>query len=307
MCTSIAISGDEFCFGRTLDLDCDFGEGAVITPRNYVLSLRRGDVIRRHPAFIGMAAVVNGYPLYADGMNECGVCIAALEFDGNAYYPPIAQGGKRAIAPFEIIPYLLCRCESIEDVRRELEGCSIVDVPFSDEVPNSALHWHIADKTGSLVLESTESGMQVYENPFGTLANNPPFPFHRDNCSLYLNSTNASVEDSCTEHDGVFCNGVMGRGIPGDYTSPSRFVRAAWLNKYTRFESGEGTDTALAILGAVAPPRGTVISEDGKEHYTRYSCVMDPKSLSYTYKRGFSTKIHTTYMKKESLDGETLI
>lgn len=306
MCTSIALSGHGFFFGRTLDLDRDFGDGAVVTPRNYVLNLRCGEVIRRHPAFVGMATVADGYPLYADGMNEHGVCIAGLEFRGNAHYPPVPSREMRGIAPFEVIPYLLSRCECLDDVREELSRICIVNVPFSDEIENSPMHWHIANKGGSLVVESTAEGMQVYENPFGVLANNPPFPFHRDNYTLHLGSTNSSARDAvgCGE---VFCNGVMGYGIPGDYTSPSRFVRAAWLAGHARYDEGDGVSMVYSILGAVAPPRGAVINERGKEHFTRYSCVMDPKKLEYTYKRAFSTKIFSTCIKKESLEGEALI
>ena len=293
--------GESFCFGRTLDLGRDFGEGAVITPRNFTLSLRCGEVIRRHHAFIGMATVVRGYPLYADGMNENGVCIAALEFKGNAFYPPIPSSGRRGIAPFEVIPYLLSKCESLADVRRELEDISIVDVPFGDDIPNSPLHWHISDRSGSIVVESVEGGMKAYENEHNVLANNPSFPFHRDNCTLYLNSTNERAGSG-----DVFCNGVMGRGIPGDYTSPSRFVRAAWLTRHARCE-GDCEGMLYSLLSAVAPPRGAIIGEDGEEHYTRYTCVMCPDTLSYSYKRAFCIEIQHTYMKKESLDGETLI
>jgi choloylglycine hydrolase len=96
----------------------------------------------------------------------------------------------------------------------------------------------------------------------------------------------------------------MGHGIPGDYTSPSRFVKAAWLRKYAR---GEGEATLFSLLGAIAPPRGAVMGEDGSEHYTRYSCVMSPTDLCYAYKSAESCEILRTYMKKESLDGETLI
>ena len=299
MCTSIALMGDNFCFGRTLDLGCRFGDGAVITPRNYVLKFRCGEVMRRHQGYIGMAAVVDGFALYADGMNESGVCIAALDFKGNAHYPTLPQGGRRGIAPFEVIPYILGKCGSLADVRKALDEVSIVDVPFSDEVPNSPLHWHISDASGSVVVESTECGMQIYENEHGVLANNPPFPFHRDNCALYLNATN----ERCGQ-EGVFCSGVMGHGIPGDYTSPSRFVRAAWLRKYA---SCEGEAGLFSLLGAVAPPAGVVTGEDWSEHFTRYTCVMSQKSLCYAYKKAESTEILRTYMKKESLDGETLI
>lgn len=306
MCTSIALLGKGFCFGRTLDLDREFGEGAVVTPRNYVLNFRCGEVMRRHLAFVGMATVADGYPLYADGMNEHGVCIAGLEFRGNAHYPALPSAGKRGIAPFEVIPYLLARCESLDEARGELEKISIVDVPFNDEVENSPLHWHIADESGSLVVEQTADGMHVYENPFGVLANNPPFPFHRDNYMLYLGSTSKSVR-SISPGTEVYCSGIMGRGIPGDYTSPSRFVRAAWLAEHARYDEGEEMVAAYSLLGAVAPPRGAVTSEGGDEHYTRYTCVMDAKSLTYTYKTARDTEIRRTYMKKESLDSEALI
>ena len=301
MCTSIALAGADFCFGRTLDLGRDFGDGPITTPRNHTISFRCGEVTRRHYAFIGMATVIDGCPLYADGMNECGVCIAALEFRGNAYYPTIPSSGRRGVAPFEVIPYLLSKCESLSGVQRELERICIVDVPFNDEVANSPLHWHIADQSGSLVLESTKCGMKVYENRHNVLANNPPFPFHRDNCTLYLNSTNQRADN-----DSVFCNGVMGHGIPGDYTSPSRFVRAAWLTRYARCDN-DGEGILYSLLSSVAPPRGTIISEDGEEHYARYTCVMCPNTLSYSYKRAFCTEIQRTCIKKESLDGETLI
>ena len=299
MCTSIALMGERFAFGRTLDLGCGFGDGAVITPRNYALHLRCGEVIMRHQAFVGMAAVIDGFPLYADGMNECGVCMAALDFKGNAHYPALPLGGRRALAPFEVIPYILSKCESLADARAELDRISIVDVPFSDDVPSSPLHWHIADRGGSLVVESAKDGMRVYENEHGVLANNPPFPFHKDNCTLYLNATNERCGD-----EGVFCSGVMGHGIPGDYTSPSRFVRAAWLRRYARCDGEAGL---FSLLGAVAPPRGVVTSEDGSEHYTRYTCAMSPDELCYAYKSAESSEILHTYMKKESLDGETLI
>lgn len=302
MCTSIALTRGSFCFGRTLDLDRDFGDGVVITPRNYRLALRCGEVIRRHPAFIGMAAVAGGYPLYAEGMNECGLCIAGLEFKGNAHYPAIPTGAKKGIAPFEVIPYLLSRCESLDDARGELDRIEILDVPFNDEVPNSPLHWHIADESGSLVLEVTKGELTLYENGHGVLANNPPFPFHRDNCSLYLNSTSDP-----TGAEGVFTSGVMGRGIPGDYTSPSRFVRAAWLARHARCCGEECEAMLLSLLGSVTLPRGAVTNEDGREHYTRYTCAMNAKRLSYSYKSAFSTEIRTTYMKNESLDGEALI
>ena len=78
MCTSIALTGKHLIFGRNMDLDGDFGGCATVLPRRAPLALRRMPAIREHYAVLGMARTVEGYPLYADGMNEHGLCMAGL-------------------------------------------------------------------------------------------------------------------------------------------------------------------------------------------------------------------------------------
>lgn len=87
MCTSIAMNTEDFYFGRTMDIEYSFNEKVVFTPRNYPIAFRRNDTLRRHYAMLGMASVVEDYPLYAEAVNERGLCIAGLNFPDNAYYP----------------------------------------------------------------------------------------------------------------------------------------------------------------------------------------------------------------------------
>ena len=86
MCTSITLKDKDMYFGRNLDLEYSFGERVVVTPRNYVFKLRAKEPMMRHYAMIGMATVAEGYPLYAEAVNEKGLYMAGLNFPGNAVY-----------------------------------------------------------------------------------------------------------------------------------------------------------------------------------------------------------------------------
>ena len=91
MCTSIALTTKDTYTGRNLDLEYAFGEKVVITPRQFPLQFHKMPALETHQAIIGMASVAEGYPLYAEGVNESGVYMAGLNFPGNAHYPP--EGG----------------------------------------------------------------------------------------------------------------------------------------------------------------------------------------------------------------------
>ena len=80
MCTSIAIKTQDFYFGRNMDLDYEFGNGIVITPRNYPFEFKKAGSLRRHYALIGMAEIYEGYPFYAEAANEKGLWDNGLKF-----------------------------------------------------------------------------------------------------------------------------------------------------------------------------------------------------------------------------------
>ena len=99
MCTSIAMKTKDFYFGRTLDLECGFGERVVITPRNYPFFFREAGVMLTHYAMIGIASVSDGYPLYAEAANEKGLCMAGLNFPDNAFYSETCKKIRRPLPP----------------------------------------------------------------------------------------------------------------------------------------------------------------------------------------------------------------
>lgn len=280
MCTSIAMRAENFYFGRNMDIDYCFGERVAIVPRGFPLTFRKTSAMDKHYAIIGMAAVYENYPLFADGMNENGLCMAGLKFAGNAVYSDTVATGKTGIAPYELIPWILGRCRTVSEAKALLNETCIINEPFSADLPLSPLHWHISDKNSSIVVENTAEGMKIYDNPADVLTNNPPFPFHLYNLSQYSGLTpDFSPRNSKTEPFGL---GFGGIGLPGDFSPASRFVKTEFLLRNAPADSG--ICDFFHILDGAAIPRGAVITPDKRLHFTTYSCCMDTAAAVYYYK-----------------------
>ena len=181
MCT--AISWGKY-FGRNLDLERGYNERVVITPRNFSFKMRCADNIANHYAIIGMAAVVDEYPLYFDAINEKGLCVAGLNFPNNAFYHQMCDD-KVNLAPFEFIPYILSKCKDVNEAKQLIKNLNLTDINFSKDLPLSPLHWLISDGKMSLTVESVKDGLKVYENKCGVLTNNPPFLQQTENLEKY--------------------------------------------------------------------------------------------------------------------------
>jgi len=310
MCTSIALKTRDFYFGRNLDLECSFGEQVVITPRDYPLEFRKAGAISRHYAIIGMATVMENYPLYAEAANEKGLCMAGLNFPGNAFYPESAEPGKQMISPFELPLWLLGRCENLRQAKETLNQTALVSIPFSAKIPLSPLHWHIADETGSIVLESTRDGMKIYENPVGVMTNNPTFDFHLTNLRQYLNLTNCYPENRMDKDLQLtpFGVGFGAMGLPGDFSPASRFVRAAFLKAHAQGEEGEmgSIGQFFHLLSGVSMMDGLVETPNGKFEKTSYSCCINASKGIYYYTTYENRQITGIDLRKEKLESKEL-
>ena len=311
MCTSITLKHGDTYFGRNLDLEYHFGERVVVTPRNYCFRFRKNEAVyKEHLAIIGMATVVDDYPLYAEAANEKGVYVAGLYFPGNAWYTDEIKPDKDNITPFELIPWLLSYSSSLQDVRELLSRINLINVPFSDKMPLAGLHWHIADKESSIVLESTKDGLKVYDDPAGVLTNNPPFDFHMQNLRQYMNLSPRQPEDTFSGGLGLkpFGVGMGAIGIPGDNSPASRFIKAAFNRNNAVCDDGEDACVVefFHILDSVVSVKGTVITAEGKYDITTYSsCINGDKGIYY-YKTYENCRINAVDMHKEDLDSEGL-
>ena len=307
MCTAVAFGKNNRYFGRNLDYEVTFGENVVVTPRNYGIKLRYMPDMKRHAAFIGTAAIMDGYPLYYEATNEYGLSMAGLNFVGNCTYCETSLDMRVNLCQFEMIPYILGRCRTLSDARTVFERINLVGERFLPKLALPELHWMLADSSGCAVLEISDSGTTVYDNAFSVLTNNPPFPFHSNNLCMYRA---LSTDDRVNGFGGGLgldsFSRVMGAiGLPGDWSSPSRFVRAAFVRANAR-EGGDEVQQLFHILASVEMVDGCVAVEDGFE-YTQYSCCCDTQSGIYYFKMYGDSYIRSVDMKKYDLDGKELV
>lgn len=305
MCTAISYKTKDHYFGRNLDIEMSYHEEIVITPRNYPLPFRQKETLTEHYAMIGMATVVNGYPLYYEATNEQGLSMAGLNFPGNAHYYDLKDKSDN-IAPFELIPWILCQCKTVSDVLKRAKTLNIAKIPFSPKYPLTPLHWLISDKDSSIVLESTKDGLQIYENPSGVLTNNPPFPYHMQNLEAYqhLTTGDAPGQDTAPE---LYSRGSGAVGLPGDYSSKSRFVKAVFVkaNAVTSDNECDSIGQFFHILDAVSMPRGCV-EVNGAYEITVYSCCCNTDKGIYYYttygnRQITAVNMHNTNLKSDRI------
>ena len=282
MCTAIA---DGRFFGRTLDLEYSYGEQVVIAPRKFPFLFLYEGKSQRHFAMIGMSHVADGTPLYYDAVNEAGLGVAALNFPHSAvYHPP--RAGARNVASFEVIPWLLGQCATLSDAVALLREAVITHDAFSPALPPSPLHWIVADRHGAITVEATVDGVHVYENPVGVLANEPPFPYHMTHLNDFTSAGAAPpVNRLCPSVDLChYSRGMGGMGLPGDLSSPSRFVRAVFAKHHTVGDD-ETADVSrfFHVMDMVSQPLGCALTDDGKPISTVYVSCIDMDTATYYF------------------------
>ncbi len=309
MCTAVSYLAGDHYFGRNLDLEYRYNESVVITPRNFPLTFRAMKTITTHYAFIGIATVSDGYPLYYDATNECGLSMAGLNFPGNAEYFPYKHDADN-IAPFEFIPWILSQCKDLAQVKEKIRNINLYAAAFSDAFPLSALHWIISDASGSLVIETSENGLSLHNDSIGILTNNPPFDFHLLNLTNYINLTSDEPENRFSEHIHLkpFSRGVGAFGLPGDNSSASRFVRAAFskLNAIAGENEVENISQFFHILGSVRQIYGCVKVGDDFEMTVYSSCCNTTKCIYY-YTTYYNSQITSVHLFRENLQSDTII
>lgn len=310
MCTAATYKTKDFYFGRTLDYEFSYGDEVTITPRNYPFEFRFMGKVDSHYAIIGMAHIVNDYPLYYDAVNEKGLGIAGLNFVGNAEYKEMAEG-KDNVAQFEFISWVLCQCANVKEVKRILENINITNTPFSKELPVAQLHWIIADKNEAITLEAVKDGINIYENTVGVLTNNPPFDkqMFQLNNYMYLSAENPQNTFSKELSLNQYSRGMGALGLPGDLSSQSRFIRASFvkMNSVSGDSEAESVSQFFHILGAVDQQRGCCNVGDGKFEITIYTSCCNADKGIYYYTTYNNHQITAVDMHKENLEGTDLI
>ena len=310
MCTAISFTTKDHYFGRNLDLEYSYIETVTITPRNYPLLFRKKESLNTHYAMIGIAYVHNGYPLYYDATNEMGLSMAGLNFPGNAdYKPEISE--KDNITPFEFIPWILGQCPTVKDAKVLLDKINLLEEHYNNKLPLSPLHWMISDRESSITVESVKDGLKIYENPVGVLTNNPTFDMQLFHLNNYMNLSPQKPENRFSNKVKLtrYSNGMGALGMPGDWSSQSRFVKTAFtkLNSVCGTSEEESVSQFFHILGSVEHQRGCVDMGNNLYEITLYSSCCNTDKGIYYYRTYENSQITAIDMHQEDLDGEKVM
>lgn len=310
MCTAITYKTSNFYFGRTLDYDIHFGQQAVITPIGFQFNRRSGDPFKTDMSILGVARIENEYPLYFDAINESGLSMAALNFVGNAKYNDISKN-KCNLTQFEFIPWILGRCKNIDDAKQQLSKINITNIPFSPQLPLAQLHWIIADRNSAITVECVEGGMKIYDNPVGVLTNNPTFDIQMFSLNPFMHLSTAEPQNCFSDKIELraYSRGMGALGLPGDLSSQSRFIRAAFTKLNSVCEEGESESVGqfFHILETVSQTRGCCETENQKYEITLYTtCYNASRGILY-YTTYNNRQISAISLNQKAQDSKRLI
>ena len=301
MCTALMHRTAGGFLARNLDLQEVYGQQVAVLPRCAPLHFRHQPSLRTHYAMLGAAVVRDGMPLFFEAVNEKGLCAAALAFEGECVYaPPCQTAGE--LAPFELIPFVLAQCASVEEARRLLKTVRLTAIPFAAEEPLTPLHWIVADRERSLAVEPLSDGLHLTEDPVEVMTNSPRMSYQLTHLAEYAN---LHVEEprhalSLTP----FHRGFGLKGLPGDFTPTSRFVKAAFLKEALpqTADVTAGMLDSFRVLDSVAYLHGTMPKGEAFA-VTQYSCVCHLPSGTYYYKTYADPTVRAVSLSRVSLEG----
>ena len=270
-CTSFRVQSQDGAWlaARSMEFEMDLRSQVMLVPRGHHLTATRPDDFKPGLAwtakhgFLGINAL--GLDIAADGLNEVGLAVGALFLPGFAEYQPFPADGKHAVSNVELANYLLSNFATVAEVREALPRLTVYNLilPQAGPLP---MHWTIMDPQGdAIVVEYLEGKLHIHDNPIGVMTNSPSFDWHLTNLRNYIGMTtlNASPLKLGTVEIKPLGQGGGLKGLPGDYSPPSRFVKTTALT-YAAVPvatAAEGTNLAFHILNAVDIPVGAVVAE----------------------------------------------
>jgi choloylglycine hydrolase len=297
-CTGIQLVAKDrsVVHGRTLEFGIEVPTSVVVIPRGFEFkgSTPKGPGLSYKAKYAAVGAIAFDNLSIMDGINEKGLAAGAFFFPGYAEYSTITQENQsKALSPVEFSNWLITQFASVDEVKASLANVIIaptVTSGWGDKPP--PFHYIVYDiKGNSLVIEPVEGKLLIHDNKLGVITNSPKFDWHMTNLRNYINLK--SVNASPLTIDGLefspFGQGSGLVGLPGDFTPPSRFVRAAFFtaNATPSDNSNQGVWQVFHILNQFDIPVGTVRAvENGITHTdsTLMTCARDPAALKYYFK-----------------------
>jgi len=285
-CTGVTLEAKDgtVISARSLEFGFDLQPAILFVPRGYKLTAELGEGKQGAswtPRYACLGMNVFGLPLLAEGLNEAGLGCGAFYLPGYAEYaPPTASSSERSILSVHVVSWILGNCATVAETKQRIQEIDVVSGKLPQVPIETPLHYRVTDATGaSIVIEYTQGGtLKVHDAPFGIITNSPTYDWHMTNLSNYTSLQAADVPTLEIAGQPIREPGIGSglRGIPGDYSPASRFVRATILQAFSTqpADAKAAVTLALHLLNNVDIPVGPASEQlDGQTHYDRTEWV----------------------------------
>ena len=330
-CTGISLNSEDGGVVVARTVEWALGDAKhnqlIVFPRGKSYQAQTPDGINGK-SWVGKHGLVSipGYeqPYGPDAMNEKGLYVGMYYFPGYADYAVYnREYADRSMSVGDFMQWMLSSFETVEEVKNNLDKVLVVDVidPRFGGAP-LPFHWKIADPTGaSIVIEMVNGGeLKVYDTFRGVITNSPTYDWHLTNLRNYLNLSPQPAAPLTVDGKTVvpFGGGSGLVGLPGDFTPPSRFVRAAVLTATVRplptsvdavFEAFRILDGFNIPIGLTAAPGKTAQDIESATQITTASDLQNRRFYFHTMSNREVrmidlTKIDFSTVHQQTIDGD---
>lgn len=323
-CTGIRLAAGDgtIVHARTLEFGIDVQSEIMMVPRGFA---RTGTTPDGKPglkwttkyASVGMNGV--GLPILFDGVNEKGLAGGMFYFPTSAGYMPYSPGAAdKTIAQWEVVSWVLENFASVEEVKAHIDEIVVPSVVFGGWGFAPEAHYIVHDASGqSIVIEYVDGKLTVHDNPLGVITNSPAFDWHMTNLRNYLNFSMTNAPP--VQLGGVKLlptgQGTGMLGLPGDFTPPSRFVRAvAFSQSILKPETGrDAVLEAFHVLNQFDIPKGAARDSQKDSHgnivadYTVWTSASDLKARRYYFRTYENSQIRMVDLMSMDVGGKDIV
>jgi len=323
-CTGIRLKAKDgsVIHARTLEFAVDLKSNVIVVPRGYSRTAatpdgKEGMKWRSKYASVGANGV--NMPYIFDGLNEKGLAVGLFYHPGTAKYMPYkASDASKTLAPWEFGSWLLENFATVDEVKANVGKVVVPAVVFKAWGFAPPVHYIVHDASGkSIVIEFLKGKLVVFDNPIGVMTNSPTFDWHMTNLRNYLNISLKDIKELKLRDITLKAFGIGAglHGIPGDFTPPSRFVRATLFSE-SSLPQKRGYDAvieAFHILNNFDIPKGSAREEEKDEHgnikadYTIWTSANDLKAKKFYFRTYDNSQIKMVDLNKMDPDAKEIV